>query len=343
MVDILKRGLARSREIKHPLGTSVRTPLLVPAFSTKGFRVKKGKSEIREYMKWAAQVLEESFLVSAYDVHYHNLPAHRNLPNTRLVFLDSGGYETSTAHDLSAAFQHPCEAEPWDIERLQEVVTSWPKKLPTVFVSYDHGQHCVSLKTQIRDAHRLFGHLPRQLHEFIVKPEPKSKGYIDCDAVCAYVGKFADYHILGVTEKELGNSLRDRILKLARIRRALDTANIDIPLHVFGSLDPITSTLYFLAGAEIFDGLTWLRYGYLEASSLYYQTYAVLEESLSMSWDDDTTRGYMVLHNLSYLTCLRDQMVAYLSDGSIEKLEPRLRVCAQQARDVLEAEMGGNT
>ncbi len=46
---------------------------------------------------------------------------------------------------------------------------------------------------------------------------------------------------------------------IAKLRKALDKAGLNIPLHVFGSLDTVTTPLYFLAGADIFDGLTWLR------------------------------------------------------------------------------------
>ena len=43
---------------------------------------------------------------------------------------------------------------------------------------------------------------------------------------------------------------------------ALDDAGVGIPIHVFGSLDPLISPIYWLAGAEIFDGLTWINMAY---------------------------------------------------------------------------------
>jgi len=343
MLNVLTRGLARSRTIRHPSGSTVRTPLLVPAFSTKGFRFKGSRSEIREYMKWAQPLLEDSFLVSAYDLYYGHLPSPKNLPRARLMFLDSGGYETSVSHDLSAVFQHNCECKAWDEGRMREVVAGWPESLPAAIVSFDHGQHRVSLSRQIRAAHRLFSSIPGHLHELILKPEKSWNGYLECEAVCAHVKKFGDFHILGVTEKELGKSTKDRVINLANIRRALDMANIDVPLHVFGSLDPVTSTLYFLAGGEIFDGLTWLRYGYLGGAALYYQNYALLEPSLSMSWEDEKSIGYMVLSNLNYLSRLRDDMMAYLSNGNFRRFEPALRKCAERTYEILCTEMGGQS
>ena len=49
---------------------------------------------------------------------------------------------------------------------------------------------------------------------------------------------------------------------IAQIRRALDGVGLDTPLHVFGSLDTVTTPMYFMAGADIFDGLTWLRFAF---------------------------------------------------------------------------------
>ncbi len=61
-----------------------------------------------------------------------------------------------------------------------------------------------------------------------------------------------DFTFIGVTEKELGGSTLDRMVNLAKIRQALDTHEILSPIHVFGSLDPLTSILYFSGGSRSF-------------------------------------------------------------------------------------------
>jgi hypothetical protein len=63
---------------------------------------------------------------------------------------------------------------------------------------------------------------------------------------------------------------------IAKLRNALTKAGIDIPIHVFGSLDSVTTPLYFLAGADVFDGLTWLRFAFHEGQTLYKQNYGAL-------------------------------------------------------------------
>jgi len=342
MKDILRRDLARSRMIKHPTGVTVKTPLLIPGISSKGFRFKDGRSEAASYLKLAAQVLEESLLVSAYDIYYKYLPTIGRFPcRIRLLFLDSGGYETSEDHDFSAVLKHDCTIKQWDESKLREVYQKCPKRQPMVLVSYDHGNQRIGLKQQIENAHRLFSKFPDHLHEFIIKPEKNWKGYLNCDYVCSKVSDFEDFDIVGVTEKELGRSTLERMVNVASIRLALDTKEIHAPLHVFGSLDPVTSCLYFLAGAEIFDGLTWLRYGYCEGQAVYYQNYSLIDGIISINDLDEKVMGYMVLRNLSYLGNLRDQMTAFLLEGEFDKFDIHISQKIRNAYDMLRTRLGG--
>ena len=71
----------------------------------------------------------------------------------------------------------------------------------------------------------------------------------------ANVSVLEGFDLVGVTEKELGNSLLNRLHNTSRLRMALDEVSNEAPIHVFGSLDPLNVPLYFAAGAEVFDGL----------------------------------------------------------------------------------------
>ena len=106
--------LARKSSITHPLGVVIETPLLVPSFSSKGFLFKKSKtrkiSEVTDFMEVSAEVLTESMLVSAYDLHHkHIQPSSRIAKIAPVVFIDSGGYEVSDTHDFPAVYKHPVE------------------------------------------------------------------------------------------------------------------------------------------------------------------------------------------------------------------------------------------
>jgi hypothetical protein len=45
---------------------------------------------------------------------------------------------------------------------------------------------------------------------------------------------------------------------------------VSIPIHIFGSLDSVSTPLYFFAGADIFDGLSWARFVYHNDETLYW-------------------------------------------------------------------------
>lgn len=75
---------------------------------------------------------------------------------------------------------------------------------------------------------------------------------------------------LGVTEKEIGLPWFVGAAYLRDLRRELGR-RLDryLPIHVFGCLDPRTVPLLFLAGADVFDGLAWLRYYFRDGHAFY--------------------------------------------------------------------------
>jgi hypothetical protein len=119
--------LYRSTAIRHPSGVSLKTPLLVPSFSSRGFRFdKKNKSEIRGVFTNTAEILTESMLVSAYDIAHGHLPEPARFPCTpSLTIVDSGGYETGADHDYSSIYRHVHKSKAWSLKRLQSVLDAW--------------------------------------------------------------------------------------------------------------------------------------------------------------------------------------------------------------------------
>ena len=76
-----------ARRTKLFLGTQpiAETPLLLPSFSSKGF------PQIAEIMDFISAFITSPILISAYDLHYKNVP--KKITFSELLFLDSGGYE----------------------------------------------------------------------------------------------------------------------------------------------------------------------------------------------------------------------------------------------------------
>jgi hypothetical protein len=95
-------------------------------------------------------------------------------------------------------------------------------------------------------------------------------------------GELEPFDVIGVTETELGDSLLDRARAIREMRETLDDGGIDAPIHVFGVLDPLLVAFYFMAGAELFDGLTWIRYGTKGGLAVYRDSAAVLGDRLEL-------------------------------------------------------------
>jgi hypothetical protein len=154
---------------------------------------------------------------------------------------------------------------------------------------------------QLQDAKRAALGKPEHLHSFLLKPEAQEERSLESalGALQAQVGELAGFQLLGVTEKELGNSPLERMVRIAGLRRALDDASVRIPIHVFGALDPLSVCLYFVAGAEVFDGLTWSRYAYNAGQCVYVHNNATVAYGLEVN--DDEARVRTIKDNLRYL------------------------------------------
>jgi hypothetical protein len=119
---------------------------------------------------------------------------------------------------------------------------------------------------------------------------------------------------------------------------ALDDAHIEAPIHVFGSLDPISSCLYFLAGAEIFDGLTWLRYTYMNGMAVYNQNYGAL--NVGIDERETMVRGVALMNNLVELRRLQGEMRAFLLDNDFSKFRHHENLL-RESYDSLRTRIGG--
>lgn len=295
--------LCRTSKLVHPSGASLETPLLVPSFSSKAFGLgHKGRPEVVRVLDAAQEFITRTCLVSAYDIQYGYVPEPQNLAlSVDLMFLDSGGYEVSDDHDLSAATKPVHRPEKWDAAKLQAIWDRWPDSLPAVLVSYDHSNYRRSVSEQLQNAKQAALAKPGHLHSFLLKPETQEERTLESAlrAIRGLVRDLDGFQLLGVTEKELGNSPLERMVRIAGIRRALDDASVRIPIHVFGALDPLSVCLYFVAGAEVFDGLTWSRYAYNSGRCIYVHNNAMVPYGMEIN--DDEARVRTIKDNLCYL------------------------------------------
>ena len=295
--------LAKRRALKLHGVEVERTPLLVPSFSSKGF------PDVHKIIESCSELIEGVTLVSAYDLHYGKVQPPFDFPS--LIFLDSGGYEASKDAELSDLGDRDHHPKDWTQEMHEGVLAKWQPSVPSVLISYDHPKARIGFAEQIERARTMAPGRTDVLRELLLKPEKESQTLLHVDDLLRHVYRLADFDIIGVTEKEIGNSLVDRMKNIAKLRRALNVAGIDIPIHVFGSLDTISTPMYFLAGADIFDGLTWLRFAFHEGLTIYKHNFGALQLGVA-------TKAHMVdarcwHQNYYYMNELQLEMRRFLA------------------------------
>jgi hypothetical protein len=313
--------------IHKPSGVVIETPLLVPSFSSKGFSLGGGKSEVSTILRTASEVVTGVYLISAFDIAKKHLPPPGDLPmKPELIILDSGGYEVSADSDLSEVVRAEPDECSWSVEELEDVLNAWPDTMPAILVSYDHLKERKPFIDQVGAARELFRTRRGQLHCLLIKEETMTQSSLDqvLKTATANADELASFDTIGLTEKGLGKSPLQRMVRIARLRRALDEAKVLSPIHIFGSLDPVSVTLYFMAGAEIFDGLTWLRYafvkdaGALKDQCVYIHGYATFAHGVHV--DDQNQRLRVMTANYYYLEDLAERLKHFESTRDFSKL-----------------------
>jgi hypothetical protein len=280
---------ASSRILHHPQGGQLRTPLLIPSFSSRGFDVARRStrsdkliSECSQYLEIFASRINKAFLVSAYDLNFKLLDAATKLgprsfgdslwSHPKMLFIDSGAYECRDGADSHEPLQEMRVPFAWGESDFTTFASKLPAKAPIALVNWDRYE---SYRAQIDAAQAFFSDHKGFLSIFLLKPEEEGILH-DISRLASDVDRLAAFHVIGVTEKELGDSILERMANVARLRDLLDSANVDRPIHLFGALDPLYTPLYFASGAEIFDGLSWLRYLWIEGIPVHRSSLSVL-------------------------------------------------------------------
>lgn len=294
-----------ARRTLNPLG--VDTPLLVPSFSSRGF---PGVSAIVERMR---SEVGRVALVSAFDLHHGSLPADA-VRMAQVVLIDSGGYESNPVHDLSEPYLDERPRRPWKLDDYQRVLASLPADGLFAVISFDAPG---DLASQIEEAR---GYLAGSPHAtiFLCKPLTPQHRWIPLDELDEAIGELPGFSALGVTEKELGPSPLERCRAVVRLRRAISAAAQDLPIHVLGCLTPLSMLSYFLCGADMFDGLAWLRYSFTGGLATYGAEVAIANGDGAIS--DVERRTTQATANLRFLRRLAQAMQRYCERPDVEVL-----------------------
>lgn len=348
--------LARSRRIDLA-GNQVETPLLVPAISSMAVDPipttmfgQKRRELVAASMVHTATFLpriEEAALVSAYDV-FHELLADAKAFTVdftasmyavpAVLFIDSGWYEKMAGTMSGLWHARIGRPAPFELTDYEHLLRALDPELQAVAVSWDtRGTYL----EQIAAAQRLLGDKARLNSDILLKPEGGRDFHDFRDLSTNTAARLHAFDVVGVTEKELGDRLLGRLVSLAQLRKRLDEAAVMAPIHVFGGLDPLMTPLYFVAGGEVFDGLTWLRYAFRGGQSVARDSALVLdrvkEKRVLLAATDVQHDNLDALRDLS-----RDLKVFFHNGGDWKKLRHGdiLRQWYEAMESVLEAESG---
>lgn len=346
--------LARSRALELA-GVVVESPLLVPSMSSKALGPIELRNNRTRQMVPASRVhsdafvagIDEALLISAYDLHYgylddsqcfsagFNQSAYADIS---LLIIDSGWYEKNTGPTGGIWYYDVGPPQTFTEDDFGAVIDGLDGDLRADVVSWDHSG---AYGEQISSAQQFFGVTCRERHSstILLKPDGAKAHHDFAGLSRATAADLRAFNVVGVTEKELGESITKRLCAVAQLRALLDDANVEAPIHVFGGLDPLMTPLYFAAGAEIFDGLSWLRYAFSDGAAISRESLPLLDghfdKKISRSVAD------VQLHNLDEIRDLSRELkvfVHYDLDWSRLRHSDQLRA----AYDAMESARGGS-
>jgi hypothetical protein len=294
--------LCKQRQVN---AIDVRTPILIPSFSSKAFLKEADKNlpEIRWIWTNVKDYLTDTALISSYDIYYDYLPVELDGPN--ILFVDSGGYEKQKDDELSRVLHGVFKPPKWSPEEHTQAISKIKTFSSLALVSLDTRG---DIATQIRAAKDFFASHQEVATDFLIKPSPTAS-VITTQEVEASAHLFDSFDLIGVAEKELGDTLAERLRTIACLRTALSNTGLETPIHILGCLDPITIWLFFLCGADVFDGLLWLRLIFQEYFPVYLNSWAALYGHGGIG--SDALLIMALVKNLKALSRQRMQMARY--------------------------------
>lgn len=122
-------------------------------------------------------------------------------------------------------------------------------------------------------------------------------------ALCAAVAAKTGVTMLAVPERRLGDGVLERARAVQAIRAALNGLGRYVILHLLGTGNPISITLYSAVGADSFDGLEWCQTVVDHETGLLYHLSQADFFAGQTAWGDDDKLSFQVrtlAHNLEF-------------------------------------------
>ncbi len=306
----------QSRRIEK---VDVSTPLIVPSFSSCGF---PHVADIYDLMK---DKLYGVCLVSALDIASSRIPIDVT-DEVNLVLLDSGMYEARNTESRQIDDCLPDASGDWVRHKYLEMAGCIDPSANVILVNYDGVE---SVKQQIRQASEDFSQAPHAASDFLVKPESPAQ-LINVARLAQHTDKLEGFNIVGITAREAGDSLAQRCSTIVMLRDVLDDAGLNLPIHVFGAITPLEVLTYSFCGADIFDGLSWLRLRFSDNGSTTIED-AAFDVGMS-NLTDFELRAREWLSNLRRLYRLQESLRRYSLSKDLDELAQQFPSARKAAR-----------
>ena len=312
-------------KIRRVEKVGVATPLIVPSFSSSGF------PQVAEIYDGIKDKLYGVCLVSALDLASGCIPADVT-EEVNLVLIDSGMYEAKNSMYARSGHCPPATNAHWLRQQYLEIAGGIDGGANVILVNYDRAE---TLRQQIKRASEDFAHAPQAASDFLVKPE-FPYGLVNVAKLAKHTGELEQFDIVGITAREAGASLVKRCSTVVMLRDALEDAGLDAPIHIFGAINPMEVLTYFFCGADVFDGLNWLRLAFRKHGSIAIEEAAF--EGLNSNLDDCDLRMDQRSSNLSLLYRLQVSLHQYCLTHDLDELARGFPFAVKAART---AELGG--
>lgn len=200
-------------------------------------------------------------LVSAYDLDHLDSKKLESVSKTlsnfckkNILFLDSGTFESYWLYDKE-----------WTFAKYQNLVKNFTSDF---FTSFD------VMPSLENDDDEIY----QTMKKYSVESSALEKnnhcitiGHGNSpDQVCNVVSKIIKENsikMLAIPERDCGKTLHDKISTIKKIRNILDITDPSCILHILGCGNPLTITLFSMAGADMFDSVDWSRWA-IEGKSL---------------------------------------------------------------------------
>jgi len=275
-------------------GRSLPLPVYFPSISSV-----KTALRPQDYLQFLSSLggLNGQFLVSAFDLAAVDQPqsAQRALASAHqagiITLMDSGNYES---------FWKDAQAD-WKQANFHNALADFPCDLAFGFDEQqppaDSDDHIALVAERWQTDQAAAGSC--QIIPIIHASASK------LPELCAAVATKTGVTMLAVPERRLGDGVLERACALKAIRTALNELGRYVVLHLLGTGNPISITLYSAMGADSFDGLEWCQTVVDHESGLLYHLSQADFFAGQTAWGDDDKLSFQartLAHNLEFFS-----------------------------------------